>query len=245
MKRILLALLIAVPLFAQPSINTRQAFSTLMHQLPPELGTILALDPTLLSDDAYLGRYPELARFIAAHPEVRHNPRFYLEEFEPSRERSTPVERMIDPIAAFCVFVLITLAVMWLIRAMIDQRRWSRLAATQAEVQNKLLDRFGSSAELVEYLKTPAGAKLLESAPMPLRAESTAPAPIARVLWSVQIGVVAIAGAIGLLIISRGLSAANGQPPYILGIIALCVGLGFIASAAVSLVLSRRLGLVQ
>src|SRR5216110_2414526 len=62
---------------SRSSEEIRQDFSALLRRHPPELATILTLDPTLLSNDAFLTGYPELAHFVAQHSEVRRNPRFY------------------------------------------------------------------------------------------------------------------------------------------------------------------------
>jgi hypothetical protein len=130
------------------------------------------------------------------------------------------------------------------VRTIIEQKRWNRLSKTQAEVHNKILDRFGTTSELLEYVKTPAGTKFLESAPIPLHEEKVPQnAPLARVLWSIQIGVVLAVGALGMLLVSFRFEKESAQGLFAMGMIGFCVGAGFIASAIVSIVLSRRLGL--
>jgi hypothetical protein len=187
---------------ARDSGETRNHFLTLLREHPPELGTILALDPTLLSNDAFLAGYPELARFVAARPEVRRNPRFYLSDFQPRRESGT-LDQLLETLVIFATFLLIALALAWVLRTIIEQKRWSRLSRTQSEVHNKILDRFGSSEELLAYVRTPAGARFLESAPIPLHAErATQSPPMARVLWSIQIGVVVAVASLGMLLVS-------------------------------------------
>ena len=48
-------------------------------RLSPTLTTVVARDPSLLSDKEYVARNnPELAKFLVAHPEVVRNPDFYL-----------------------------------------------------------------------------------------------------------------------------------------------------------------------
>jgi len=56
----------------------------------------------------------------------------------------------------------------WLIRTIIDYRRWSRLSKVQAEIHTKLLDRFSSNEELAAYIQSPAGSRFLESSPIRL-----------------------------------------------------------------------------
>ena len=121
--------------------------------------------------------------------------------------------------------------------------RWRQLSRTQSEVHNKILDRFGTSSELLEYVRSPAGTKFLESAPIPVRAEEQPrpSAPQSRVMLSIQVGVVVTAAAVGMLLVSLRLDeGADGL--FALGAIGFCLGAGFIASALISLFLSRRLG---
>lgn len=226
------------------SYEIRNRFSALLRRSAPELTRILVIEPSLLSNEAFVAQYPELQRFVERHPEIRQHARFYLAEFEHPRRESGPVEEVIEPLLTFAGILLLAFALAWLVRTVIEQRRWSRLSRTQNEVHNKILDRFGTSAELLEYIKSPAGTKFLESAPIPLRSEPVSqPAPLTRVVWSIQAGVVVATAALGMLLVSLRYSAEAGQGLFAMGMIGLCVGLGFIGSAAVSLILSRRLGL--
>jgi hypothetical protein len=230
------------------SLETRSEFVALLAQNPPELATILALDPTLLSDDAFLARNPELARFVAKHPEVRHHPRYYLSDVNlpgDFRPRGV-VEQMAETISILFVFCVVAFALAWLVRTLIEQKRWNRLSRTQNEVHNKILDRFGSSEELLAYIKTPVGTKFLESAPIPLHNEPARPnAPVSRAMWSIQIGIIIAAAAVGFLIVSDRFVGETGQGLSAMGVVALCVGIGFVGSAGISIFLSRRLGLWQ
>lgn len=228
------------------SAETRNEFASVIRRYPPEVATILTLDPSLLNDTAFLARYPDLASFVAAHPEVRHHPSYYLWEFErrePEPRQSAAGEIMESIAIAFTVS-LVVFGVTWLIRTLVEQRRWNRLARTQAEVHNKILDRFSTSEELLTYIRTPAGTKFLESAPIPLHAEKPSPnTPVTRSILSIQIGVVIAAAAIGMLVVSLGLDRESAAAMFAMGVIAFCLGGGFIGSAAVSLLLSRRLGI--
>ncbi|HWW61711.1 MAG TPA: hypothetical protein VN181_10125, partial [Thermoanaerobaculia bacterium] len=227
------------------SEEVRARFSTVLRESPPQLAGILVLEPTLLSNSAFLAGYPELARFVAEHPEVRLHPAYYLEEFDrPVNNR--PFDNVVERLTEFLVALTVVLAFAWLIRTLIEHRRWSRLARVQSEVHNKILDRFGSSEELLQYIKTPAGSKFLESAPITVYSDQAPQnVPMARVLWSIQLGVVIAAASIGMVIVSRQLAGEGAQALFALGVIAFSIGVGFIASALVSLFMSRRLGLWQ
>lgn len=233
------------PAEVRSSQEVRNDLSALLRGSPHELATILTLDPTLLSNQAFLAGYPALARFVAANPEVRRNPRYFLAEFD-HRVQHSQLGDILEGLTIFCVFGLAFLAAGWVMRTMIEQRRWNRLAKTQSDVHTKILERFGTSEALLEYIRTPAGAKFLEAAPIPVRAEpSGAGAPVARVMWSIQIGVVVAVGALGMILVSYRFDTDSAQDVFALGAIALSVGVGFVVSALVSLFLSRRLGLWQ
>jgi hypothetical protein len=234
------------PAETRSSDEIRAQFTALLGERPPEVATILKLDPSLLSDEAFLAKYPEVRDFVAKHPEIRHNPRFYLAEFWIPNQRNSLAEDVLEGLTIFAVFILIAFALGWLVRTVIEQKRWNRLSRTQSEVHNKILDRFSTSGELLDYIRTPAGTKFLESAPIPLHAESTPQnAPVSRVIWSVQIGVVIAAASLGILLVSGRFDKESAQEMFALGMIGVSIGVGFIASAAVSIFLSRRLGLWQ
>jgi hypothetical protein len=208
---------------------------------------ILKLDPALLTNDAFMAGYPEVQEYVARHPQILKNPRFYLAQFNsPAQERSV-LDDLFEVLAVFGGIGLTVVALAWLIRTLIEQKRWKQLSRTQSEVHNKILDRFSTTEQLLEYIRTPAGGKFLESAPIPLHIERPASwkpsTPAVRILWSVQIGVVTAIVGLGMLLLSAVFEKDASQGLLALGAIALCVGVGFIASAAVSLKLSRRLGL--
>jgi hypothetical protein len=225
------------------SHETRNRFSNLLSKHPPELATILALDPTLLSNDAFLSGYPELSKFVREHPEVRRNPRFFLDNYEQRRSRT--IDEVLEGIFILALFIFWAFVLSWLLRTIIEQRRWSRLSRTQTEVHNKILDRFGTSAELLEYMKTPAGTKFLESAPIPLHEAPAQNSGAPRVLWSIQVGIVVAAGAVGMLLVSGRFDKESAEGFFAMGVIGLCIGAGFVASAIASLMVARRLAAWQ
>ncbi len=218
----------------------RDEFASVLRQQRSELPMILALDPTLLTDEAFVQRYPELAAYLARHPEIRRNPRFYMGDF-PVPGRVQNESPGLEALLIMGGFFLAALALSWFIRTVIEQRRWNRLSKTQAEVHNKILDRFSTSEELLAYIRTPAGTKFLESAPIPLHEDRPVQnAPLGRVMRSIQIGMVVAAGALGMIIV--GTILTNADDLFAMGVIGFCVGIGFIGSAFVSIALSRRFG---
>ena len=154
-----------------------------------------------------------------------------------------------DVLAGLAVFAGFGMAIgllVWLIRTLVDYRRWSRLAKVQTDVHTKLLDRFTANDDLLAYIQSPAGAKFLESSPITLdAAPRSVGAPLGRILWSVQGGLVLVAGGIGLQVVSGRVDSDASQPIHALGILGIALGLGFIISAIISFVISQRLGLIE
>lgn len=228
-------------------LEVRERFTRLLDRHPRELWMILKLDPALMTNGAFMSGYPEVQEFVAENPEILRNPRFYLSEFTSPTQNQDVLGDIFEMLAVFGGIALTVFALTWLIRTLIEQRRWKQLSRTQSEVHNKILDRFNTSELLLEYIRTPAGSKFLESAPIPLHVERPAGGRTStlasRILWSVQLGVLIAIVGLGMLLLSAVFEKDASQELFALGSIALCVGVGFIASAAVSLKLSRRLGL--
>jgi hypothetical protein len=238
--------------YANDAATVRQEFRELMERHPPQVGRVLKLDPMLFNNQQYLASYPAIAAYIANHPDITHNPSYYLQYvWVPGDERpETSSERIWrDAMEGFSIFLamgLVATILSWLVKTLVEHRRWSRLSKVQYEVHNKLMDRFASNEDLLRYIQTPSGKRFLESAPLQLdSAPAQRPAaPINRILWSVQVGMVVVAAGIGLEIVSKTIDKNVAEPMFVFGVLALSVGIGFVVSSAVSYLLSRRLGLL-
>lgn len=241
----------------QDAREVREKFEELLRKLPPSVGRVLRNDPSLMGNEPYMATYPALSAFIKQHPEIRTNPGFFLEqvgshEFWSPSPPATKEEQamrlwngMFDTISIAFVMLTITFALAWLVRTVIEYRRWNRASKVHTEVHNKLLDRFTANDDLMAYIQTPAGRRFLEAAPLSLETPKPVGAPFGRILWSLQAGIVVAVGALGLLFVSGRVIEEVAQPLFAVGMIALAVGVGFVASAGASLLLSRRLGLFE
>src|SRR5436309_12718623 len=121
------------------------------------------------------------------------------------------------------------------IKSLVDHRRWLRATKTQTDAHSKLLDRLTSNEELLAYIQTPAAQRFLESAPFPLDPRPRAiGAPIGRILWSVQAGVVlAVVGA-GVWVVRNNGIAELAAPLKLDGALAISLAVGLALSAAVA-----------
>jgi hypothetical protein len=234
---------------------TRQELMELLQKHPPAVGRVLKLDPSLMRSESYLAAYPELRDFFAQHPEIPQNAPYYLEnirvgsgeDYRQPNDRLELAAAVLAGLAAFAAAAIVLSMVVWVIRTTLEQRRWSRLSKIQAEVHSKLMDRFSSNDELITYVQTPSGRRFLEMGPSPLQDAGPAiGAPISRILWSLQLGVVLLVGGLGMLFLSgRSTIPEIVEFFYVTGCIAGALGAGFLVSAVAAYALSSRLGLLE
>jgi hypothetical protein len=235
--------------------NVKNEFENLLRRYPPTVLGVFREDPTLLDSEQYLATYPPLASFLSAHPEIASNPAFYLDGLAGDVERQMMNRygrgdnmwgELMKDLEIFAGFGIAIGLLTWLIRTFLDYRRWNRLSKVQTEVHTRLLDRFSSNEELMAYIATPAGSKFLQSAPISLDTGTRSMgAPLNRIMWSLQAGLVLCAGGCGLMLASGRMTDDSYLPLEIMGILAVALGVGFAVSAAVSFLMSQKMGLLE
>ncbi|MEN3337143.1 MAG: hypothetical protein V7647_819 [Acidobacteriota bacterium] len=233
--------------------DTRESLERVFEKYPPAVARVFKLDPSLMSSPSYLAPYPVLGTFLSQHPEVVHNPGYFLDRIDnqerffndPRRRDREEMLGVLAGIGVFIAFIVIVSVLTWLIRLIVTHRRWNRLSRVQFETHNKLLDRFTSNDELLAYVQTPAGRRFLESTPIPVEDAQRMSAPLSRILWSVQAGIVLLVLGAGFLQVSRQFANDPQQLFSVAGILSLAFGAGFIVSALAAYGLSRKLGLLD
>jgi hypothetical protein len=234
-------------------------------RVSPTLAEVVAHDPSLLSNAEYVNRSnPDLGRFLQEHPDIAQNPDYYL--FNNLHGQNEPPAQTLErklwpqmssqqdynvardlisdgmPLLAFVCFLS---AVLWLTQVLLENRRWNRIFKLQSDVHGKLIERFGTSQEVLTYMSTDAGKRFLEATPIAvgLDRQAPVPSPVARVLTPLQIGIVLSLLGAGLIFLRH--SIPDGDAPLLLvGTVVLMPGLGFIISAGITWVLARHLGLM-
>jgi len=232
--------------------EVRDELNSLFQQYPPTLRAVLQRDPTLLTNTSYLAPYPALAAYIAKHPEVPHNPAYFIgwDNFEYNNRDSVSrrIGDVIEPLAVGSVFIVLICTLGWILRLIMNHRRWLRVSKLQTDLQNKLIERFTSNEEMLTFIQTEAGQRFLESASMvPEPGPRALSAPIGRMMWSIQLGIVLLVMGSCIYLVSHQLSnyedAVTGF--QVTGSLVIALGGGFILSALGSYLLSRRLGLME
>ena len=243
---------------------TREELLTLLR-VSPTLTAVVASDPSLLGSQEYVAKTnPELAKFLGQHPEIGRNPDFYLfadihsrgpnrvQALErrvwtgaPEPRNNSDAMRVVDQIVPMILTFAAIGALAWLIKLMLANRRWNRVFRLQTEVHGKLIDRFGSSQEILSYMQTEAGKRFLEAAPISVEVhqEERWPAILQRVLMPLTAGIVLTLLGTGLLFLRH--AVPGGEAPLLLfGVVALMPGLGCMIAAGITWLLAQRLGLM-
>lgn len=130
-------------------------------------------------------------------------------------------------------FTLIGFA-LWIIFSTIRRYKTTKL---QAELQAKLLEKFGSGAELLAYVQSDAGKRFMES----LTVEQKT--PYGRILGAAQVSVILVLLGMAFLFLRGRVSGAE-EGFLVFGTVTLSLGIGFGLAAALSYYLSKSFGLL-
>ncbi|MGJ5815047.1 hypothetical protein [Paludibaculum fermentans] len=144
-----------------------------------------------------------------------------------------------EAIAIIMVFGTVALAVVIITRALFDHLRRTKAERAQAEIFNKLMDKLGNGTEVLAYLQSEAGQSLMRGAP------PEKPATFGRILNSVQYGVVCTVIGIGVLFLQNIVDKYAQRDVAVVGTLILTLGIGLLAAAGASYLLSKTLGLLN
>ena len=248
----------AAPLQATVIINpptaeeSRESLRAILQLYPYSVGEILRRDPSLMGRVDYMAAYPRLGEFLAQHPEVARNVEYYFEGFgsyqDGFRRRPSPnfeaLGVLLGGMAGVFAFTVLLTVIVWLVRAVIQHRRWLRASSIQAEVHTKLMERMTTNEELLAYVQSPAGRRFLDAAPLRPEADSgTGSAPVGPIIWSMMAGIVlAVVGA-GFRYSASFVVDDAHQAFVVVGVIIIALGTGFILASLMAFIVSSRLGL--
>jgi hypothetical protein len=210
----------------------------------PEIGNEVVGRPAAMTDPNFLHDHPELQAFLDTHPLVKADPRAFISarEWRNDPPRSDLGEFMND-LAPLAAFTCALLAILWVIRTLLENRRWNRSFKMHEEVHTKLIEKFASGQDFNAYMQSEGGKRLVEWTPPSKDASSRAlPNPIGRIFWSLQAGLVLLLMGVGLLRLHSQIVASE---LLVFGTLGITVGAGFILSALISYGLSRHLGLID
>ena len=225
----------------------RDQLQNILRGYPRSVGEVLRRDPSLLARADYMAAYPQIATFLAQHPEVQRNVEFYFEgygswgrQYDPEYEA---LGVLLAGMAGFFGIAAFLGIVTWLVRAIIQHRRWLKASQVQADIHTKLMERMTTNEELLAYVQSPAGRRFLEAAPIRPEIDATSSAPVGSIVWSLMAGIVLATLGLGFRLAGVYIGNDAQQAFVVVGVIILSVGLGFILASLMAYVVSSRLGL--
>lgn len=139
-----------------------------------------------------------------------------------------------EEVILFPILFTLTGFVVWTVFSTIRRYKTAKL---QAGLQTKLLEKFGSGQELLAYVQSDAGKRFLDSLTMEQKT------PYGRILGAAQVSVILVLLSFAFLFLRGRVSGAE-EGFLVFGTIALCLGIGFGLSAALSYYMSKSFGLL-
>jgi len=152
------------------------------------------------------------------------------------------VSEIMNGVTALAFGLAIIICVAWIVTNVVAALRQRTNTRTRAEIYNRLIDKFGTAPEFIDFLKSDAGLQFIE--------ENTAPdsVPLTKILGSIQLGVILVLLGGGLLVIGNIFGGSLGGDLYIIltvsGTVGLTVGVGFLISAGIAYKLCRAWGIL-
>ena len=127
----------------------------------------------------------------------------------------------------------------WAFKTLLNHVHNQRLVKLHYALQDKLLEKLGSSPEALEYLHSDAGEKMFALATK----ERTN--PYGRILTALQAGAVISLLGVGFIVLRNMVPHEGAEAFIVVGVLGLCLGLGFLASSAAAYVFSKQWGLIN
>lgn len=127
----------------------------------------------------------------------------------------------------------------WSFKILLDFFRQRRNTKLFFELQNKVLDKFGSAPEALEYLQSDLGKEYFQAA------VDERTNPHRRILNAVQVGLVVCALGVGFILVKEMVPEEGAVVLGVAGVLGLCLGIGYLLSAGVAYYLSKTWGLIN
>lgn len=137
---------------------------------------------------------------------------------------------MLNINVVFVGTLVLVLMILGMILSYVIYRSEQRIA-----IRKVLISKFASAQDLNELMQTPAGRRLFAEF-------SAGGSPLRSVLSSIQLGVLGILAGAGIW--GVGAMTKNDQV-FGIGILLVCIGIGFLISAAITYRLSKSWGLLE
>ena len=152
------------------------------------------------------------------------------------------VKEIVSGITALVFGVVIISCLTLIVVTVVRELKGRANTRTRADIYNRLIDKFGTAPEFIACLQSDAGLKFIEE-----NMVQTA-APLSKILFSIQLGVVLTLLGLGLVFTGNYYGASLSEDSNIAlsigGIVGLMTGAGLLISAAISYWLCKAWGIL-
>jgi hypothetical protein len=144
----------------------------------------------------------------------------------------------VEGIVVLCIFLGLPWVLGTVYRSHLNHQRFMKVLQLKADMNSRLLDRVGTDANALEFLKSEAQQQMFDvrlSDPTP-----RIPSPYSRVLTTIQVGLMLLCGGGGMLYIRQFMTHGNDQEVFLtFGTVGVALGTGALLSAVAALVIVR------
>jgi hypothetical protein len=147
----------------------------------------------------------------------------------------------VEPLAVLGIFVGIPMVLASIYRTHLQHVQLMKTLQLKAEANARMLDRFGSDAAFLDFLKSDAQQHMFD-VKLP---DPRVPAPYMRMLTAIQISFLLLAAGVACLYV-RGFMFERDQQAFLfLGSMGVALGIGSLLSAVAAFVVARMWGQLQ
>ena len=93
------------------------------------------------------------------------------------------INSLLNTVSAVVIGSTIIICAAWVITSIVSSTRQRANTRTRAEVYNRLIDKFGTAAELIEFFESDAGFRFIEEHTLEVSQ------PVAKIMGSIRLGV--------------------------------------------------------
>lgn len=149
------------------------------------------------------------------------------------------LHHFMEDLLPIVVITTMVIAGAWVISLLIAAFKNRAHLRAQTEFHNKMMEKFSSADEFTAYLQSEAGRSFFDNL-------ANEPAPtLGKILSSIQKGAILTLLGLGLVFLGKSFTVPEGgNIMFVVGIISLMVGVGFLVSSAISYRLAKTWDLI-
>jgi hypothetical protein len=150
------------------------------------------------------------------------------------------LHHFMEDLTSLVVGVMLIVAGAWVLSLIIAAFRQRLRLRAQSDFHNRMMEKFSSAEEFTTYLQSDAGKSFFDN----LTGEPAT--PLNKILGSIQKGTILTLLGLGLFVLGLNFNVRDsGNIMFVIGVISFMIGVGFLASSAISYRLAKSWGMIS